>query len=523
MTARIGVGHGIVVRQHHEQHGQRDVIVVRRALLGFLRPFGVGRLARDQRGDGLALVGHDDEEDVGGHHRRHQRAGVDQRAAAREQQREHVARQHDIAEADQREQRVVLGERRLAEEIVDDPAERERDDADRRRLPRRERQHRGIDEEEARLAVIDPAQQAEAGNPGPVGLPFVPDQVVGQLGRARAYTCSSHRSRRRAPARRRRKRPASCSAIFRNEASRCMKKNERADPGDRRRHMQPAQQHRAPFEQIWTPRRHSRSPNPSPRTRSHDNERRGRLPTTKSQQYLPIQSENGSHDRPREYPHLSARHRNRVVLGRRTHAAAVALGRQLPHPVARGHARRAAADAHDAQHAADRGGRSVSRTLPGNRRGGRAGRGERRRERGASPRGRAAGHRAARAGAARRRADGRALSRGAAATRRCGCGFPTISSTSSRRASTSRSGWRAWRISSFTLRKIADVERVLCASPAYLERRGAPQTPDDLTAARLPAAALSRLAAVPLDASTSAASRSPRRSRARSTPTTATC
>jgi DNA-binding transcriptional LysR family regulator len=34
--------------------------------------------------------------------------------------------------------------------------------------------------------------------------------------------------------------------------------------------------------------------------------------------------------------------------------------------------------------------------------------------------------------------------------------------------------------SSFTLRKIADVERVLCASPEYLAQRGQPQTPGDL-------------------------------------------
>ena len=53
--------------------------------------------------------------------------------------------------------------------------------------------------------------------------------------------------------------------------------------------------------------------------------------------------------------------------------------------------------------------------------------------------------------------------------------------------------------SSFTLRKIADVERVLCASPAYLEKRGAPQTPEGIDSARLPAAALSWLAAVPLE------------------------
>jgi DNA-binding transcriptional LysR family regulator len=36
--------------------------------------------------------------------------------------------------------------------------------------------------------------------------------------------------------------------------------------------------------------------------------------------------------------------------------------------------------------------------------------------------------------------------------------------------------------SSFTLRKIADVRRVLCASPDYLARRGAPSVPQDLAA-----------------------------------------
>jgi DNA-binding transcriptional LysR family regulator len=34
--------------------------------------------------------------------------------------------------------------------------------------------------------------------------------------------------------------------------------------------------------------------------------------------------------------------------------------------------------------------------------------------------------------------------------------------------------------SSFTLRKIAEVRRILCAAPAYLEARGRPETPQDL-------------------------------------------
>ena len=58
--ARIGIGRGIMVRQHHEQHGKRDVIVMRRSLLGGLAPFRVGDLAGQQRRHGFALVRHDD-------------------------------------------------------------------------------------------------------------------------------------------------------------------------------------------------------------------------------------------------------------------------------------------------------------------------------------------------------------------------------------------------------------------------------------------------------------------------------
>jgi len=36
--------------------------------------------------------------------------------------------------------------------------------------------------------------------------------------------------------------------------------------------------------------------------------------------------------------------------------------------------------------------------------------------------------------------------------------------------------------SSFTMRKVADCERVICAAPDYLDRRGIPQTPADLAA-----------------------------------------
>ena len=52
---------------------------------------------------------------------------------------------------------------------------------------------------------------------------------------------------------------------------------------------------------------------------------------------------------------------------------------------------------------------------------------------------------------------------------------PTGSSTSSRKAGTSRSASAALRDSSLVARRLAPIRTVLCAAPAYLERHGAPQ------------------------------------------------
>ena len=54
--------------------------------------------------------------------------------------------------------------------------------------------------------------------------------------------------------------------------------------------------------------------------------------------------------------------------------------------------------------------------------------------------------------------------------------------------------------SSLIARKIADCPRLLCAAPDYLAAHGTPERPEDLLEPSMPAAALSRLAAIPLDA-----------------------
>ncbi len=175
---RIGVGHRVVVRQHQEQHRQGDIVVVQRALLGLLAERGIWRLASHQRGNHLALVGDDDQEHVARHPGRHQGADMDQRTTAAEHLGESEARRNDDNQPEHPEQIFILAERRLAKLVIEQPAQRQCADAQRRRLQRRERHHIGIDQIEVGLGVIDPGQQHEAREPGGVGLPFVPGQLL---------------------------------------------------------------------------------------------------------------------------------------------------------------------------------------------------------------------------------------------------------------------------------------------------------------------------------------------------------
>ena len=80
----------------------------------------------------------------------------------------------------QRQQRGVLADLGAAEPVINEPAGGERGDRNGDRLPRLERHHAGIDQERLSVEVILHDQQAEAGGPGEIGLPFEPVQHVGQ-------------------------------------------------------------------------------------------------------------------------------------------------------------------------------------------------------------------------------------------------------------------------------------------------------------------------------------------------------
>ncbi len=82
---------------------------------------------------------------------------------------------------------------------------------------------------------------------------------------------------------------------------------------------------------------------------------------------------------------------------------------------------------------------------------------------------------------------------------KCACGCRTISSTSCRRASTSRSGSRACRIRASPCARSPRSSACSALRPPISEGAACPRRPRDLSQPRLPAVALSRLAAVPLD------------------------
>jgi len=97
-----------MVRHHHQQHGQREIGVVQRALLADSAEARVRRLAPEQRRRDLALVRDDHHEDIGRHDGADDDADMDEGAAAREEMREDVGEAEDQREDAGREEACLL-------------------------------------------------------------------------------------------------------------------------------------------------------------------------------------------------------------------------------------------------------------------------------------------------------------------------------------------------------------------------------------------------------------------------------
>ncbi|MNE29196.1 hypothetical protein D3C80_1226700 [compost metagenome] len=177
-----GESQRIMVRQHEEDDGQRQVVVVQRALLGDAAVFRVRRAPGDQIGNHDLLVGNDDEEHIRRHDGGGKRTEMQEGGAARENLSITPRHRHQRDIEHDHQAPGIVAERRFAEEIVKQPADGKRGKRQTDGLELGERQHGMVDEEKIGATVINDAEHGEAGKPGDVAFPFEPCQVLGHLG-----------------------------------------------------------------------------------------------------------------------------------------------------------------------------------------------------------------------------------------------------------------------------------------------------------------------------------------------------
>ena len=168
----------VMVGDHQEDDGQREVVVMDGALLGLFAPRRIGRFAGEQRRDGLLLVRDDDEEHVRHHDGADQRADLGKRAAAAEHVGKAICERDEKEVAHQRERNLVPAERGPAQRLVDEPGEHETCERDGCGGRCRQVEHGFVDEIEFRAEIVDDHQQREAGEPGGIGFPLEPGQLI---------------------------------------------------------------------------------------------------------------------------------------------------------------------------------------------------------------------------------------------------------------------------------------------------------------------------------------------------------
>ena len=177
---RVGIGEAVVVAEHGKQHRQREVGVVHAALFGALAVDRVHRSALAQVLHRGALPRDDPEEHIGAH------AGGDHRAHQQERRApgEPVAGQPGSQAHHQKDQcphdRIAVPalSECLADQVVDDPEHREKrhSHTDGRATGP---VHQGfVDQVGAGAPQVGHREQRKPGQPGAVGLPVEPVQVL---------------------------------------------------------------------------------------------------------------------------------------------------------------------------------------------------------------------------------------------------------------------------------------------------------------------------------------------------------
>ena len=157
-----------------------------RAVLGLEKRRGIGLATLLHRRDELAVRGDDHEEDVRGHDRPEHHADLEVRRARREQLPRAPGRQSHEPRADDRERDLAPLPDGAAEDVVDDPGERDPGDAERDRLPLVEICGVAVHEPQPGIEVVEDDHEREAREPRRVRLPLEPVERLRHLGRREA-------------------------------------------------------------------------------------------------------------------------------------------------------------------------------------------------------------------------------------------------------------------------------------------------------------------------------------------------
>ena len=97
---------------------------------------------------------------------------------------EEIGCAHDQGEDANRQEWRIPSDRGLAQAVINQPASAQRSNGNKDRFARGHLEHRRVDQIGGRIDVILDHQKRKARDPGEIGFPFVPDQVVRQfLGR----------------------------------------------------------------------------------------------------------------------------------------------------------------------------------------------------------------------------------------------------------------------------------------------------------------------------------------------------
>ena len=151
-----------VAGEHGEQHRQREVVVVHRPVLRLEQRRRVRLALLLHRSDELPVRRDDHEEDVRGHDRPEHHADLEVRGPRREELARTPGGERDEPRPDDRERRLAALPDGPAEDVVDDPRERDPADAERDRLPLVEIGDARVHQADARVEVVEDDEQRES-------------------------------------------------------------------------------------------------------------------------------------------------------------------------------------------------------------------------------------------------------------------------------------------------------------------------------------------------------------------------